>query len=125
MTRWVRVEATTLRTTPAGRRQPAATAALDGPDPKLLVVYGPADGDPPGDIADAIGDVAGGVPGHRMQRPPAHIGSGHRADTGGGGVGLGGDIDVATAAGTDFNQRPRQVGEEVGVGADATARPGP
>jgi hypothetical protein len=111
MTRWVRVghdaQDDARRAATA-----AATAALDGPDPKLLVVYGPADGDPPGDIADAIGDVAGGVPVIGCSAT-GHIGSGHRPDTGVLVMGLGGDIDVATAAGTDFNQRPRQVGEEV------------
>ena len=90
----------------------AARAALEGPDPKLLLVYGPADGAPPREIADAIDEVAGGVPVIGCSAT-GHIGSGHRPDSGVLVIGIGGDIDVATAVGTDFNQRPRQVGEEV------------
>jgi hypothetical protein len=109
--RWLRVghsDATTARAAAAA----ATELALDGPDPRLLFVFGPAEY-PADEIAEAVGAVAAGVP-FIGSSTTGHLGSGGRPDQGVVVVGLGGDVAVETACGTELNRRPREVGFEVG-----------
>lgn len=92
----------------------AARTARSGPDPKLLIAFVSYEY-PIHEVVDAIADVAGDVPVIGCTGA-GEIGPGPTSDAVRPGVtvvGLGGDFDVTTASRTDFNQRPRQVGEEI------------
>jgi hypothetical protein len=126
--RWLRVghsNATPADGRPEAGRAAAAAAgiAMDGPDPRLLVVFAPA-GYPAEEIAEAVGDVAGGVP-FLGTSTTGHIGSGGPPDDGVVVVGLGGDVAVETTCGTEVNRRPREVGAEIGQALHAPAGPEP
>jgi hypothetical protein len=90
----------------------ATEAALDGPDPRLLVVFGPG-GYSPEEIGEAVGETAGGVP-FIGSSTSGHIGSGGTPDEGVLVVGIGGDVEVEASCATGLDQRPRDAGNEVG-----------
>jgi hypothetical protein len=96
---------------------------MDGPDPRLLIVFAPA-GYPAEEIAEAVADVAGGVP-FIGSSTTGHIGSAGPPDDGVVVVGLGGDVAVETACGTEVNRRPREVAAEVGQALHSPSGPDP
>src|SRR5690242_11717955 len=109
--RWMRVgysDRPQVRTAAAE----AAEQAMNGSDPRLLIVFGPA-GYPADEIAAGVAAVAGEVP-FIGSSDSGHIGSGESPDVGVTVIGLGGHVVVETACVADLNARPRDAGAELG-----------
>jgi hypothetical protein len=97
------------------RRDWRDSGALLGPDPKLLLVFVSHAYPLIQEFVDAVMEIAGDVPVVGCTGA-GEIGPGPLSNPSQPGavvIGLGGDFDVTTSYRTDFNQRPRQVGEEV------------